>query len=240
VGTLLVGFVIGSVLTTKSVIPIWSTNYTLWGWMYQRTPNVDYVSTAYFLALLEERRYEEFEREYEKVLRDKENITPAQMVFYSTYLLDQRNPLATKSIEAAINLVKRKSSERGNNVIGSMEAASGMLYFLYIDKALALAILDGSVNSALDASIEADRWKASDSPPNYEALWHRLAYLYILKDYEGARNLYLEIKNFSVVGGKNLMHSYFDVIYRYCLDQEKIDDNSCQEKAKKSISSISP
>ncbi|BEU98534.1 hypothetical protein ACDW_42390 [Acidovorax sp. DW039] len=233
-------FVIGSIFTTSSVIPIWRTNYTLWAWMYQKTPAIDYVSTAYFLALLEDKRFEEFEREYEKILEDKDNITPAQMVFYSTYLLEQRSPLAAKSIETAIDLVKKKLNEKKNNVLGSINAASGMLYFLYIDKALALATIDGDVKSALEASLTADAWKSADSSPNYEALWHRLAYFYALDDLENARKLYLEIKNFSNVGGKNLMHSYFDVVYRHCLRHHKEDDIFCQEKARNSINHFYP
>ena len=233
-------FVIGSIFTTSSVIPIWRTNYTLWAWMYQKTPAIDYVSTAYFLALLEEKRFEEFEREYEKILKNTDNITPTQMVFYSTYLLEQRSPLATKSIETAIDLVKKKSNEKKNNVLGSINAASGVLYFLYVDKALALATIDGDVKSALEASLTADAWKSADSPPNYEALWHRLAYFYTLDDLENARKLYLEIRNFSSIGGKNLMHSYFDVVYRQCLRHHKEDDIFCQEKARNSITHIYP
>lgn len=238
-GSLLVGiFLVGSFFTTQSVIPIWRSNYTLWSWMYQKTPDIDYVSTAYFLALLNEKRMDEFEPAFKKILNSGKEMTPMQKVFYSTYLLERRDPSSTMRINEAIAAIKSHTGDRENNVIASLSVASGMLYYLYVDKAISLATLDGDVKGALVASLEADQWKSSKASLDYKALWSRLAYYTILRDHQAAGLLYEKIKNATSIDGQNLVHSYLDIYYKYCLGFDLKSEAACEKKALSSLAEI--
>lgn len=235
--SLVSAFVVGSVFTTQSVIPIWRSNYTLWSWMYQRTPDVDYVSTAYFLALLNDKKMDEFELEFDKLVRSGKNISPMQKVFYSTYLLDKKDPAATAHINAAINAVKAETVGE-NDPLASQRVTYGMLYLLYFDKALSLALVDGDLKGALESSLEADQWKPKTGSPDYAGLWSRLAYYYLLQDYQGVRSQYEKIKNVTQMGGKNMAHSYLDIVYQYCKKFDLKNESACEGKALQSLREI--
>ena len=222
-------FIIFSFFTTLSIVPIWNSNYSLWGWMYKNTPTIDYVVANYFLALLKENRIDEFEKEFEKLSEKNNNLKPMEMVLYASYLLDKKDERSSSYIKKTIDGIKSQNFEEGNNILGSIKASSSMVYYLYIDHATALATIDGDLESALESSLEADKWFKYEQ--NYAALWQRLAYLKLLNKNQEAKILFLSVKNIQTAEGANLPHKFLDIVYANCMKFDMKDSKKCEKKS---------
>lgn len=203
-----------AIITVKSVIPFWKTDFQLWSWMYKMHPNDPLSRYSYLYGAMSYRQYDLVIKYCEDYIKEHGSLSVADQSVYAAALMNIRDKDSLGYFEGVIYALPKfheKNDRLGANGFLMTSLQMGGVYNNYAN---ALVLFKGDAKSALENSKISEWYLTSDQMQ--PVFYYRAAYLYILGDYKTAYYLYAlqEKKN----GLRKTVDRYstYQIIHTYC------------------------
>lgn len=199
-GLLIVVWCSLSVLTVKSIVPMWHSNYTLWYWMHSTYPKNEFARYNYWHGVSVQRDYAKLDTLIEEYYQGKA-MDVAEQILYAFSKLQQDDPESLGYYQGVVVALpklhepdpaltyERFSNGEGNGVTFSNLSMS------YLGLGIAQLRYQGNLEAAKE-NIDIARYYLLDGELH---LWypHTIAVMYLLGQKEQAMELYQETKKTS-------------------------------------------
>lgn len=211
-------------LTTKSIVPFWQSDFSLWKWTYTVQPDNALARNSYIYGLYQARKFEEVLNVIDdyKAKSDSGLTVPDQIMYVNT-LISMDNPEALKYAEGVYialpklhQMYKNKSEYRFSAMSNSQIAA------FYGTYALAIAVFELNPNKALSINSIAYWYLNDDEKLTY--LYNEVAYLYLAGEHKKAKELYHNLQTLKSYSTKRYYYNMVNIVDKVCLQKNK---NSC-------------
>lgn len=213
-----------SIITVKTITPLWSNEYSLWYWAYQTHPNSKLARSNYLSALIHNEKFDEVIKIGNQHMEKHGALEVGEQITYATALYNINDPESLDYFEGVISVLPKLHEE------ADAQARQKADYFLlssvqmsdaYTLYALALIKFKGDIQGAIQ-NLEIAEWYLLDDQKE-QLNYYLAAALYANQQYERALHLYQQQKV------KTLNRSGSDYIYtpaiigQYCLSREDIE-----------------
>ena len=104
--TILLIWSIGAYVTTKSIIPFWKNEMTLWSWVHRIYPELATIRNLYYFSLLKYNHLDELISILDKeVISKGKALHVADQILYAKALLIKRNPESIEYLKGVISYI---------------------------------------------------------------------------------------------------------------------------------------
>lgn len=185
----------GAYATTKSILPFWKNEMTLWGWIYKSYPNNYIIRNLYYFSLLKYNKLDELISIVNRTTVSKgKALHIADQVLYGKALLIKKDPESLEYLKGVVTSIPEFHKLDSNNVLSNALNASSYLQLTPLQIAtaydgLAIATLwfENKPQLALQYNYIAEQYL--EPSEKYPVLYNRIAFLKILGRQEEANNL---------------------------------------------------
>lgn len=199
-GLLIVMWCSLSVLTVKSIVPMWHSDYTLWYWMHNTYPKNEFARYNYWYGVSVQRDYAKLDTLIEEYYQGKA-MDVADQILYAFSKMQQDDPESLNYYRGIVSVLPKLHEpdpaltyERFSNG-GANGITFSNLSMSYLGLGVAQLRYQGDLKSAKE-NIDIARYYLLDGELH---LWypHVIAVMYLLGDNEQAMTLYQKVKNTS-------------------------------------------
>lgn len=212
---------IGLTLTTKSIIPFWKNELTLWSWVYQSHSEIPMIRNLYFYSLVKHGRNDELIEIINKEYINKgKALHIADQVIYARALLTKGNPESANYFKDASQVLP-KFHENDINMDELVKATAeyhlNPMIFATIYDSLSIATLwfNNDPELALEYNKIAEFYL--DEEEKYPLYFNRLSIFRVLGKTEDYENLKSNIKDINMYEKGENIQNYYNIVGRWCI-----------------------
>ena len=224
-----------SALITKSIVPFWQTDFTLWKWTYTIQPDNTLARNSYLYGLYQYRHFDEIISVIEDYqLKNPNGLTVSDQIMYVNTLISMNNPEAlkyAKGVELALpkfHLMYKKKSDYHFKTISDANIAS--FYGAY---ALAISVFQSNPKSALELNNIAYWYLGDDEKVSY--FYNDVAYLYQLGREIEALKLYEYLQSLEAYGKERYKYNMENIIMMECMNKTLNNKSLCEAERRSFI-----
>lgn len=220
-----------SVMTIKSALPLWKSDYTLWSWTYKLHPNVAIARYNYFYGALQSMQYMEVIDEAEKYSKKHNGLEVADQLAYASALINTSNPEGLKYFEGAIYALPKFHESKDPDARRKADffrITASQMAGAYTSYAIGQMMFNADIEKAKEYLEIAEWYLLLDQKEvlNYQ----RVAILFADEKYDEALALYKENKTQSLKNKSEKYKITGKILTTYC--QNNIDQKDVCHKFK--------
>ncbi|WP_448760862.1 hypothetical protein [Acinetobacter tandoii] len=219
-----------SILVTKSIVPFWKSDFTLWKWTYTMQPDNELARNSYLYGLYQEKKFNEivyviknYQHKYDI------GLTVQDQIIYVNALISLNNSEAleyAKGVEMALpkyHLLYKNKSEYKMGDIPNANIAS--FYGAY---ALAVSVFDKNPQKSLELNKIASWYLEADERVPYD--YNNIAYLYQSGRVEEARKIYNYLLEVNSYNKDHYIYNMLDIVKIACLNSKINSGDTCSKE----------
>lgn len=184
--TFLLIWSIGAYATTKSILPFWKNEMTLWGWVYKSYPNNYIIRNLYYFSLLKYNHLDDLILIVNKnTISQGKSLHIADQVLYGKALLIRRHPESLEYLRGVITSIPEFHKLDSNNILSNALNASSYLQLTplqiataYDSLSIATLWFENNPEQALKYNYIAEQYL--EPSEKYPVLYNRIAFFKIL------------------------------------------------------------
>lgn len=227
-----------SSLITKSIVPFWQTDFTLWKWTYTVQPDNTLARNSYLYGLYQFRQFDEIVRVIEEYSSKNPNgLTVSDQLIYVNTLISLNNPEALKyaaGVDLALpkfHLMYKDKSEYKFSGLSDAHVAS-----FYGSYALASSVFENNPKKALELNNIAYWYLNEDEKVSY--FFNDVAYLYQAGRVEESMNLYHYLEKLEAYGKEYYDYNMYNIIKMECLNRTLKNKVVCDAEISEFINTL--
>ena len=229
------GWIFIALLTTYTVLPIWSSDLRLWNWAYHKHPNFFFAQYNYMYGALKAGRADLVEKEINFVRERDGGLDVPDQIIYANLLLRKGDPESLDYLRGIMfALPKFHEMKDGERKVLGMPVPKIGIAGVYGDYALGLMMFKGDAVSALKYSKIAE-WYLAESE-KIALFYPRVAILLALGRDRDAQDLFDSLEPLFYSKKERLKKDPALILEKYCKASSGEDASRCRdliEKAKK-------
>lgn len=215
-------------MTTKSIVPFWKNDYSLWKWTYTVQPNNELAKNSYLFGLYEQGKFKEIITEIESYKNNSSTgLSVKNQMLYVNALISLNNPEALNyaaGVDVAIpkfHLIYKNKSKYKFDAISNYEFAA-----FYGSYAMAVSVFKYKPKEAL-ALNEIALWYL-DEDQKIPYLYNNVAYLYQDGRVEEANKLFHYLISKSAYGHERYYSNMKNIIMISCINKKESSNGVCK------------
>jgi len=227
-----------SSLITKSIVPFWKTDFTLWKWTYTVQPDNTLARNSYLYGLYQFRQFDEIVRVIEEYNSKNPNgLTVSDQLIYVNTLISLNNPEALKyavGVDLALpkfHLMYKDKSEYKFSGLSNAHVAS-----FYGSYALASSVFENNSKKALELNNIAYWYLNEDEKVSY--FFNDVAYLYQAGRVEESMNLYHYLEKLKAYGKEYYDYNMYNIIKMECMNRTLKNKVVCDAEISEFINTL--
>lgn len=185
----------GAYATTKSILPFWKNEMTLWGWIYKSYPNNYIIRNLYYFSLLKYNYLDDLISIINRTtISQGKSLHIADQVLYGKALLIRKDPESLEYLRGVVMSIPEFHKLDSNNVLSNALSASSSLQLTplqiataYDSLSIATLWFENNPELALIYNYIAEQYL--EPSEIYPVLYNRVAILRILGKQKNADNL---------------------------------------------------
>lgn len=225
-------------IITRSIVPFWQSDFTLWKWTYIMQPNNSLARSSYLYGLYQSRNFDEIIKIVKKTQAVNSNrLSISDQIIYVNTLISMNDYDAinyAKGIELLLpkyHLVYGKNSDYRNSDLSNANIAT--FYGAY---ALATAVFEHDFYKALNLNKIAYWYLDEDEKITY--LYNEVAYLYLSGRFADSKVMYDRLKKIKAYDQERYDYNMRNIILMECVNKKMVSSEICVEENKKIINRI--
>lgn len=221
------GWFVLCLASVKSILPLWTNDYTLWGWTYKLHPESGIARYNYLYGALKKSQNDEVIQVAEAYSKKHNGLEVADQMTYAMALINTGQKEGLDYLEGAIYALPKfhesKSSEARRNA-DNFRITAGQMASAYTSYAIGQLMYNADVEKA-KKYLKIAEWYLL--PTEKETLNYQLAaVLFIEKKYDEAIKLFNNNLEVSKKTGSNRYNISAQIMIFYC-QNEKADKEVC-------------
>ncbi|MBF4454670.1 hypothetical protein IRT38_04565 [Acinetobacter sp. SK-43] len=228
--TILLIWSIGAYVTTKSIIPFWKNEMTLWSWVHRIYPELATIRNLYYFSLLKYNHLDELISILDKeVISKGKALHVADQILYAKALLIKRNPESIEYLKGVISYIPefhkmypRISIDILSKAAAPYELTAMQIATVYDSLSIATLWFENNPELALQYSYIAEKYL--EPSEKYPVFYNRIAFLKILGREQEAENLSKQISKIAMYRKDDNIQNVGKIIKIWC------EINNMQEK----------
>lgn len=223
-------WLVSAAFVTKSIVPFWQSDFTLWKWNYTIQPENSFARNSYLYGLYQARQFDEVTKVLDDVrLHSPKGLTVSDQIMYVNTLISLNDPEAlnyAKGVEFALpkfHVLYADKSDYQFSALTDIQIAS--FYGAY---ALATTIFEYNPKKSIELNNIAYWYLNEDEKVTY--FYNDVAYLYLSENKQKAVELYSYLKTIDAYNKERYFYNLINMFNQFCLNQTKGDESFCEIK----------
>lgn len=226
-------WVMAAAVVTKSVVPFWHSDFTLWKWTYTVQPNNDLARNSYLFGLYQARKFNEIITEVDNYLaKNPSGLSIGDQIIYVNTLISTNNKetiLYAKGVEVALpkfhEIYEKKEDFHFDHI------NDGHIASFYGAYALATAVFEHNFEKAVKLNEIAYWYLNDDEKVTY--FFNDVAYLYLSGKTTEAVNLYQYLKRVNAYGKERYYYNMLNIVDTECKNRQAAATIDCAAQREK-------
>lgn len=227
-----------AILNTKSIVPFWQTDFTLWKWTYNVQPDNSLARNSYLYGLYQYRKFDEIIKVVEDYKSKHPNgLSVSDQIIYVNTLISMNNPEALKyaaGVDLALpklHLMYKNKSDYKFSALSNAHIAS-----FYGSYALANSVFEHNPEKALELNNIAYWYLNNDEKVTY--FFNDVAYLYQAGRVKEAVNLYRYLEILKAYGKERYDYNMQNIIKMECMNRTSENKAICDAEVSTFVNSF--
>ncbi|HBN8236501.1 TPA: hypothetical protein L3677_005848 [Pseudomonas aeruginosa] len=220
--------------TVNGILPMWSSEVSLWTWAYKDHPDFQYARYNYLYGASRFYRYDLVDKEVERLQRERGGLEVSEQLLYANRLIRTGDAEGMKYLEGVIYAFPKFHEEKdGRSAMKNFTLLTSMqMGGAYADYANALMIFKGDAEKALKYSVIAEWYlgKGELIPLMYQ----RSAIFYALGEYSRAERIYNEQERYRYYMKSGMRYNFSSLLKGFC-KASSYKKESCGEMIRRGI-----
>lgn len=220
ISLLLLVWSIGAYATTKSIIPFWKNELTLWGWIYQEHSDDHFSRNSYYYSLIKYNRYDDLIRVInDQFISKNKPLHVADQILYAKALLIKKSPESIEYLKGVVFSIPEFHKE--NSTLKDIMEASAYFQLsplqiatAYDSLSIATLWFENNPELALQYNYIAEQYL--EPSEKYPVIYNRIAFLQILGRQEEADNLAKQVGTIAMYRKNDNVQNIGKIIKIWC------------------------
>jgi len=220
--TFLLIWSMGAYATTKSILPFWKNEMTLWSWVHRSYPRIMEIRNLYYFSLLKYNQLDELISIInETTISQSKALHVADQILYAKALLIRKKPESIEYLKGVIvtipefhRMYPKNSIVTLSQAAAAYELTSMQIATAYDSLAIATLWFENNPELALQYNYIAEQYL--EPSEKYPVLYNRIAFLQILGRQEEADNLAKQVDTIAMYRKDDNVQNIGKIIKIWC------------------------
>ncbi|MDV2469320.1 hypothetical protein QR674_10015 [Acinetobacter chinensis] len=215
--SILLSWFLLSILTIKSILPLWKNDYSLWSWTYKIHPESSLARYNYLYGALDQGNYQEVIKEAKKYIKNHGGLEVRDQLLYANALIGTFDEEGLKYLEGGLHALPKFHENREPDARRQADffvITAGQIGGAYVSYAVGQLIFKNNPEEAIKYFSIADWYFLNDEKETLN--YYLAAALFANKEYEKSYNIYLKQVEKSKQYDSKRFYLTAEVLTAYC------------------------